>query len=201
MLVVGLTGGLATGKSMVAAMFAALGARVISSDAIVRQALRRKGLCYAPLLRTFGTGIKGKDGIDRKKLATLVFADAKKLKRLEAIIHPVVRTVIRQKLAAYKKRTSRAVVVIEVPLLFEAGFDRDMDTTIVVVAPRKQQIQRARARLKLTRTQALRRIKAQLPLRDKIRRADMIIDNASTQQQTKKQVNAIWQKLTQRRKK
>lgn len=201
MLVVGLTGQLATGKSTVASMFARLGAKIISSDSIVHQALRRNGPCYTLLVRTFGDEIKARAGIDRKKLAALVFADTKKLKRLEGIIHPVVRTAIRQKLAEYKKRAPAAIIIIEVPLLFEVGFDRCTDTTIVVVASQSQQIERAQRRLKLTRTQVRQRIQAQMPLRDKIRRADIIIDNTTTQQQTQKQVSAIWQKLIQRRRK
>ena len=86
-------------------------------------------------------------------------------------------------------------------MLFEAGFDRCVDTTIVVTARRDAQINRSHKSLKLTRTEALRRIHAQMPLRDKIRRADIIIDNSKTKQQTHKQVKAIWQKLTQRAKK
>ncbi len=200
MLVIGLTGQLATGKSTVARMFARLGAKIISSDSIVHQALRRNGPCYTPLTRTFGDKIKARAGIDRKKLAALVFNDTKKLKRLEGIIHPVVRAAIRQKLVEYKKRAAQAII-IEVPLLFEAGFDRYTDTTIVVVATQGQQIERAQRRLGLTRAQARQRIQAQMPLRDKIRRADIIIDNTTTQQQTQRQVGAIWQRLIQRRKK
>ena len=198
MLVVGLTGGLATGKSTAAAMFARLGARVIDTDGIVHKEMRRGGRCYAPIIRAFGARVAGDNGIDREKLAGIVFNDRRKLKRLEGIVHPKVRLGISEEL---KKCRGKGIAVIEVPLLFEAGFDRCVDTTIVVTSRRDAQINRSHKSLKLTRTEALRRIKAQMPLRDKIRRADIIIDNSKTKTQTHKQVKAIWQKLTQRAKK
>lgn len=198
MLVVGLTGGFATGKSTVAAMFARLGAKVIDTDKIVHKEMRHGGRCHAPIIRAFGRQVAGKDGIDRKKLGEIVFADKRKLKRLERIVHPKVLSGINEELKKYR---GREIAVIEVPLLFEAGFDRYVDTTIVVTASRRSQVERSRRSLKLTRTEALRRINAQMPLRDKIRRADIIIDNRTTKTQTHKQVKAIWQKLTQRAKK
>ena len=201
MLVVGITGGLSTGKSTVAAMLARLGAKVINADKIVHEQLRRTGGCYAPILRAFGGKIADKNGIDRKKLAALVFNDRRKLKRLETIVHPKVLAEITKRVKGYKKEASRGIVVIEVPLLFESGFDRYVDTTIAVTTRRNTQISRSRKSLNITRTEALRRIHAQMPLRDKIRRADIIIDNSTTKTQTHKQVKAIWQKLTQRAKK
>ena len=179
-------------------MFARLGARVIDADGIVHKEMRRGGRCYAPVIRTFGKQVAGGSGIDRKKLAAVVFSDRRKLKLLERIVHPKVRLGIQEELKKYR---GGEIAVIEVPLLFEAGFNRYVDTTIVVTASRRSQIERSRRSLKITRTEALRRIKAQMPLRDKIRRADIIIDNSTTKQQTHKQVKAIWQKLTQRAKK
>ena len=179
-------------------MFARLGTKVIDTDKIVHREMRRGGRCYAPIVRGFGKQVVGKNGIDRKKLATIVFNDRRELKRLERIVHPKVGLGIKEEL---KKYGNSGIAVIEVPLLFEAGFDRYVDTTIVVTARRSAQISRAAKSLKLTRTEALRRINAQMPLRDKIRRADIIIDNSKTKTQTHKQVKAIWQKLTQRAKK
>ena len=198
MLVVGLTGGLASGKSTVAKMFARLGAKVIDTDRIVHKEMRRTGRCYAPIIRAFGKQVVAKSNIDRRKLAAVVFSDKRKLKRLERIVHPKVRLGINEELKKYR---GNVIAIIEVPLLFEAGFDRYVDTTIVVMARRNTQIDRSARSLKLTRTEALRRINTQMPLRDKIRRADIIIDNSKTKTQTHKQVKAIWQKLTQRVKK
>ena len=201
MLVVGLTGSLATGKSTVAGMFAALGAKVIDSDKIVHGLLNRGGDCYKPLVKTFGPRVIGKNGIDRNKLAGIVFHDKRQLKRLERIIHPKVRAAIQKEMASCEKKGFHGIVIIEVPLLFESGFNRWMDTSVVVASGRARQLKRAVGRLKLTRTQALRRIGAQMPLRDKIRLADIIIDNNGTRKETQKQVKTIWQKLTQRAKK
>ncbi|MBI5150601.1 MAG: dephospho-CoA kinase [Candidatus Omnitrophica bacterium] len=201
MLVVGLTGSLATGKSTVTAMFAALGAKVIDSDRVAHGLLKESGGCYKQVVKTFGPRVIGPNGIDRNKLAGIVFHDRRQLKRLEKIIHPKVRAAIKTKLAAFKKSGFHGIVVIEVPLLFESGFNQWMDTSIVVASGRARQLERAVGRLKLTRTQALRRIDAQLPLRDKIRLADIIIDNNGTRKETGKQVKIIWQKLTRRAKK
>lgn len=184
-----------------AAMFAEYGARTINSDRIVHDLLRRRGDCYKPLVATFGPQIIGKNGIDRKKLAGIMFHDQRQLKQAQRIIHPKVRAVIKKTLAAYKKIGVHGIVVIEVPLLFESGFNRWMDTTVVVTSSRSRQVQRAVKQLKYTRTQALRRIAAQMPLRDKIRLADIIINNNGTKKETKKQVKSIWQKLTQKTKK
>ncbi|MBI5416277.1 MAG: dephospho-CoA kinase, partial [Candidatus Omnitrophica bacterium] len=162
MLVVGLTGSLATGKSTVAAMFAALGAKVVDSDRTVHGLLKQGGGCYQPLIKAFGPQVIGKSGIDRNKLAGIVFHDRRRLKRLEKIIHPKVRAAVQTRLAALKKSGFHGIVVIEVPLLFEAGFNRWMDTSIVVTSGRARQLERAVGRLKLTRTQALRRISAQM---------------------------------------
>ena len=155
MLVVGLTGGLATGKSTAAAMFARLGARVIDTDGIVHKEMRRGGRCYAPVIRAFGARVAGDSGIDREKLAGIVFNARRKLKRLEGIVHPKVRLGINAELKKYK-----GIAVIEVPLLFEAGFDRYVDTTIVVTSRRDAQINRSHKSLKLKSTEALRRITA-----------------------------------------
>ena len=130
-------------------MFARLGAKVISADGIVHAQLRRKGACYTPIIRAFGTRVAGKHGIDRKKLAAIVFSDKRKLKRLEQIVHPKVRSGINRELKKYR---DGAIAIVEIPLLFEAGFDRYVDTTIVVTARRNTQIIRSARSLKLTRT-------------------------------------------------
>lgn len=201
MFVVGLTGGLGTGKSTVAAMFQRLGAEVINADTIVHELLGKKGGCYSAVIRAFGKEVAGKDGIDRRKLASLVFNNKQKLKKLEAIVHPKVLIEIKRRLNIYREKAFRGIVIVEVPLLFEAGFDRYVDTAVVVAAKQQKQLERSQKHLKLTRTEALRRIKAQMPLRDKIRLADIIIDNSGTKTQTLKQVKRICQKLTQRVKK
>ena len=143
----------------------------------------------------FGKDIIASGRIDRKKLASRVFADARQRRRLEQIIHPKVRKIIVKKLREGKRDKSRRVIVIDVPLLFEAKLNRCVDHTIVVTAGTPEQIARAARNLGITKAEAKRRIKAQMPLRQKIRLADIIIDNHGTFNQTQKQVKQIWERL------
>lgn len=199
MLIVGITGSLGTGKSTVASMFARLGAEVIDTDRIVHEQLKKGGACYRPVVRAFGRSLVGPQGVDRAKLAGVVFQDPDLLKKLVGIVHPRVYIQMKKEVAALKERAK--VVVVEVPLLFESGFDAYVDVAVVVTARRKDQLARATGRLKITRAEALRRIRAQMPLQDKIRWADIIIDNSKTKTQTREQVKRIWQRWLQKRKK
>lgn len=200
MLAIGLTGGLASGKSTVASMFARLGAKVMDADRIAYEMTKPGGRCFKPIVKKFGKGILSKKRIDRRKLAAIVFADKNKLKQLERIVHPVVQNEIREKIQQEKRRGEHKLMVIEVPLLFESGINRDVDLTIVVKSKTSQQIQRAVNHIKITRQEARRRIQNQMPLTDKIRLADIIIDNSHSKQTTQKQVQRIWQKLLIRKK-
>lgn len=199
MLIVGITGSLGTGKSTVASMFARLGAKVIDADRITHGLLRKNGACYHSVLRAFGGCVAGPRGIDRAKLAGLVFNNPARLKKLDGIIHPRVYIQMKKEVAAFQKNAK--VVIVDVPLLFESGFDAYVDVAIVVTARRKDQIARAMGRLGITRADVLCRIRAQMPLKDKIRRADIIIDNSETKTQTRKQVERIWQRLLQKKEK
>ncbi len=200
MLTVGITGGLGTGKSTVASMFKKLGAKVIDADRIAYDVAQPQGTCFKPVVKKFGTKILSDGKIDRKKLAAIVFSDRKKLKQLERIIHPVVRKKIQQEVKLEERRGEYKVIVIEVPLLFESGINRDVDFTVVVKSKLSQQIARAVKHIPMTTEEARRRIKNQMPLKDKIRLADIIIDNSENKQKTKKQVGRLWQKLLIKRK-
>ncbi|HQP10475.1 MAG TPA: dephospho-CoA kinase [Candidatus Omnitrophota bacterium] len=195
MTVIGLTGSLGTGKSTVARMFKALGAHVLDADQIARQLMRPGAPCFMRIVKMFGKDIIASGRIDRKKLASRVFADARQRRRLEQIIHPKVRKIIVKKIREGKRDKSRRVIVIDVPLLFEAKLNRCVDHTIVVTAGRAEQIARAARNLGITKAEAKRRIKAQMPLRQKIRLADITIDNHGTFNQTQKQVKQIWERL------
>ena len=199
MLIIGLTGSLATGKSTVASLFRDRGAKVIDADRIAHQLMKRNGNCYKAIVQKFGKGILTKGSIDRKKLAAVVFADSRKRKTLERIIHPAVTKEIRKSIELFKKRSSKGIVVLDVPLLFESGLDQYVDVIIVVKARRIDQITRAVNHLKITKKEAQRRIAAQMPLNEKIRRADIIIDNNQSKRKTKNEVDEIW--LRARRKK
>ncbi|MCK5014638.1 MAG: dephospho-CoA kinase [Candidatus Omnitrophica bacterium] len=193
--VIGLTGSLGSGKSTVAGMFADLGAKVLDADAIAHQLMRPGSVCFGRIVKAFGKDVLTAGKIDRKRIAKQVFHNSRQLRKLEKIVHPEVRGSLLAKIKAYKSRKPKTVIVLDVPLLFEAKLDRDVDISIVVKASRTNRISRATKLLRITKSEAQRRIKAQMPLRKKIRLADMIIDNDGTLKQTIKQVKQIWEKL------
>jgi len=200
MLVIGLTGSLGSGKSTVASLLAQQGAKVFNADRIVHQEMRHGGQCHQSVVKIFSRSILTGGQIDRKKLAHIVFKDRKKLRQLEKIMHPVVKKKMMEVISIYKKKLKSVVIVFDVPLLFESGLDSIVDQTIVVKANLKQQIQRTTMKLKITKAEALRRIRAQWPLKRKIRLADLIIDNSGALNQTKRQVKKSWEIILQRKK-
>lgn len=195
MYIIGLTGGLKTGKTTVAQMFRLLGARVIDADKIVHESLSVRGACVKSIKAKFGEGVLTRGGsVNRKALAEIVFQDKRKLEDLEKIIHPHVRRVIRERLSEFKKSHPQDVVVLDVPLLFESGLDRLADLTITVKASQSLQIERAMRDLGISRTQALKRIRQQMPMTEKVKRSDVVIDNRSSKSETQKKVKQIWLK-------
>ncbi len=191
MLKVGLTGGIATGKSTVARMFQEHGIPVVNSDLVAREVVEPGTEGHKLVVEAFGKEILNPDGsINRKRLGELVFSDPQKRKRLEEILHPLITRRMGQKLEALEK-AGVPLVVVEVPLLFEKGLQRSMDFTVVVRAPEKVQIKRLMQREGLSKQQALKRIKSQMPLEDKVKMADFVIDNSGDLEATKKQVSHV----------
>ena len=195
MMTVGLTGGFASGKTTVAKMLKAKGARVLSADEIVHAFLRYQTACARKIVRVFGKGILVGGRIDRRRLGNIVFNDPVQRRTLERIIHPEVVREIRRQLVLSKKLNPKKVFVVEVPLLFEAGLEKNFDCTITVIATRYQQIQRALQTRSLKRQEILHRIQAQLPLSVKRQMADILIDNRGSLSYTRRQVSAIWRTL------
>jgi dephospho-CoA kinase len=198
MLIVGLTGGFCTGKSTVAEMFKNLGARIIDLDDLSHKAIRPKSSSYRKILRHFGRAILHPDGkIDRKKLAGIAFEDTDRLRLLCEIVHPEVIKGMKRQIRFFKKKEKGhlACVVVEAPLLFEAGLDKMMNKTVVVKIPRAVQFKRARASRGLKTREISKRIKAQMPLRTKIRLADFVIDNSGSTTHTEEQVKKIWREI------
>ena len=181
-------------------MFAKLGAKVLDADKIAHEVLNKREVARK-IGKKFGKEILLKQKVEPKKLAAVVFDDSKKLKQLENIIHPQVEREFRKKLIYYRKNYPHGFVVLDVPLLFEAGWDRYADVAIVVKVRQDLQVKRAVFRLGISKNEALQRIHSQMPLKDKIRLADMIIDSSNNLKITRKQVKRIWQKLQQRKRK
>jgi dephospho-CoA kinase len=197
MILVGLTGGVATGKSTVAAIFKQCGAVVIDADRLARDVVTPGKPAWRDIVRTFGEGILNPDRtINRPALGELVFGHPAKLRRLEQIIHPRVAREQRRLTRAAAKQNPRAVVIYDVPLLFEAGIDTRVDRIIVVTADRDTQIARLKSRNGLPRVEALRRIKSQLPLRIKTRQADYVLDGTTPLMQLGKLVRALYKSLS-----
>lgn len=187
----GLTGGFGTGKSTVAGMFAARGARIVDADRLARRVLRRGSDGYRKALREFGRGILDRAGrIRRRTLAAAVFGKPRKLARLNRIVHP---PVIRAMVGAMERSRRPAVGVV--PLLYEAGTERLFDRVAVVVAGPETVIRRTATRRRMTPEEIARRQAAQLPLGEKARRADYVVDNNGSLANTERQVERIWRDL------
>ena len=197
MLIVGLTGSFGTGKSTVAAMFAKRGATVIDADAITRRLLASDKKCIKRVAKVFLGVILDSGGIDRKKLSNIVFQNPRELKKLTNILYPEAFKEVKRQISLSRYAP---LIILDVPLLFEAGWEQLADTTIVVHAGRRPQIQRLQKRLAVSRNEIFKRLKLQMPLKEKCLLADMIIDNNGSFNDTRKQVDAIIDRLVKRKK-
>ena len=198
MIVVGLTGGIATGKSTVAQMFKRCGAVVIDADQLARNVVRPGKPAWRDIVKVFGKDVLGPNrSINRNALGAIVFHNRPKLKRLERIVHPRVAREQQRLLRRITARSPDAVVVYEVPLLFESGAHKRVDKIVVVTADRETQIARLKRRNGLTRAEAMRRIKNQMPLARKVRRADVVLDGTDEKAVVRKNVRRVLQHLRQ----
>jgi dephospho-CoA kinase len=194
-LIVGLTGGIASGKSTVGERFAELGAYRIDTDVLARRAVEPGEAALTELIRFFGEGITDSEGrLDRQKLAAVVFADLEKRQMLNKITHPAVRSLLHAELA-HARKIGACIALVEVPLLYEAGFESEVDCVIVVTADEKVQLARLMARNNYTEAEAWQRIHAQMPLAEKAARADYVIDNNGGSDATLAQVKKLWEAL------
>lgn len=192
MYAIGLTGGIATGKSTVAALLRALSAPVIDADAVSR-ALTAPGGAALPMIRArFGNQVFAGDALDRGALGTRIFADEAARRDLNAIMHPLVFADMRAQIGQLAERGER-VAVLEIPLLFESGFDSEVDEIWLAVLPRDEQLRRLMVRDRLTEAEGLARIASQWPTERKERRAQVRIDTAAPPEQVAEQVRAAWQ--------
>lgn len=197
MLMVGLTGGIVSGKSTVSEMFRQLGAQVIDADQIAHTIVSPGEKAWHSIVEYFGKEILIKNQqINRKKLAKIVFADKKKLEMLNSITHPEIMAVINQRICQLKSNYNQDLIcIIDAPLLFEANLADRMDKIIVVFISQEEQTKRLLLRDNFTKEEALRRIQSQIPLTSKLSWADYVIDNSFSREQTKKQVEQVWEKL------
>lgn len=194
-LLVGLTGGIATGKSTVSEIFGDLGCVVIDADVLARAVVEPGAPAHAAIVAEFGPGVLQPDGtLDRKKLGAIVFAEPGKRKRLEALTHPRIRERFAQRLAELVERDFAGIVIFDAPVMIESGNYKTMDRLVVVVTDAATQ--RARA---LDRDgdpeEVERRIASQLPLSEKARLADYVIDNSGAREATLAEVRRVHRAL------
>lgn len=195
-LLVGLTGGIATGKSTVAALFRRLGAVVIDADVLAREVVEPGEPALAAIADEFGPRVLTADGrLDRKALGTIVFADADKRRRLEALTHPPIRERFHRQLEALAARGFRGLVLFDAPVMIESGNYKNMDCLVVVIADEASQLARLQARDGLERAEAVRRVGSQMPLAEKATLADYVIDNSGDTADTEAQVRRVHQAL------
>jgi dephospho-CoA kinase len=196
MLRVGLTGGLASGKSFVGDALAALGCLLVKADEIGHLVLEPAGEAYHAVIEEFGRDILDASGsIDRRVLGARVFGQPERLARLNALVHPPVRARIENMVAEFGRRDPDGIAIIEAAILIETGTYRGYDRLILVVCREEQQIQRAMARDHLTREEVVDRLSRQMPLAEKVKYADYVIDTSGTKESTLQQTREVYASL------
>jgi dephospho-CoA kinase len=199
MKVIGLTGGIASGVSLVASMFRDLGAVVIEADQVSREVARPGTEVVAKITEAFGRDVVATDGtLDRRRLGEIIFRDPEARARLNAITHPAIRRRIWEHLATIRREQADAVVIVDIPLLLDTSGPEtfDLDGVIVVSATPDQQVARTMRRDGLPQEEAQRRVDAQRPVALKVADADWVIDNTGSIEETRRQVRALWTELS-----
>jgi dephospho-CoA kinase len=198
-LLVGLTGGIASGKSVVAARFGEHGAVVVDADQIAREVVARGTPALARIAEEFGSGVLASDGsLDRGALGAIVFADPRKLAMLNSITHPAVRELSQRRFAEAAESDPDAIVVYDVPLLTDARGKDEFDLVVVVSAPEEVRIERMVSLRGMSPEEAGRRIRAQVPEQQRLALADFVIDSGGTLGETLNRADEVWRELHQR---
>lgn len=186
---IGLTGGIGCGKSVVGAMLRDLGAEYLDADRVVHGLLAAGSPLVERVVERFGSEVRAADGgIDRRRLASIVFNDPTALRDLEGLLHPAVRAAVRERLA----RTSAAVIVVDAIKLIEGGLHREMDSVWVVTCPPETQLQRLTDQRGMPLDDARARLTNQPPQQDRLPHADVVIDNGGSLEATLEQVRRAW---------
>jgi dephospho-CoA kinase len=199
MLKVGLTGGIAVGKSTVVSVLAGLGAVCFDADAIARSVVEPGTPGLAAVVAEFGPGVLAADGsLDRAALGRVVFGDPARRARLEAILHPPIIAEQDRLVAEALARDPGAIVVVDAALMIESGSYKRFDALVVVHCDPDVQLERLMRRGGLTREEALARVAAQMPQEEKLRYADYAIDTSGTLEDTRRRTEAVWAELERR---
>lgn len=190
---IGLTGGIASGKSSVSELLVSLGAILIDADQIAREVMLPGHPVLAAVAKQFGQGVLLEDGtLNRKKLGELVFNHPEQLQALNDITHPAIRQEMKDRKLKYEEQFPDRLIVSDIPLLYESGLENGYEQIMLVYVPREVQIERLMKRDGMDKSQAIRRLEAQMDIEEKKQRADIIIDNSGDFEETKKQILAFW---------
>jgi dephospho-CoA kinase len=196
MLIVGLTGGVASGKSVVSQILKEEGAYLVDADQIARELVQPRTPTWKELIKAFGKEILQKDGsIDRKKLAAKIFSDPEQRGQLNRILHPRIKKEMGRRLKAIGQKDPEAIVVIDAPLLIETGDHREMDEVIVVLSTEEQQIERLKERHGVNREEARRIIASQIATEERLKVADLVIRNEGSLEETVRRAREVFQEL------
>ncbi len=198
---IGLTGGIGSGKSLVAGMLRELGAAVVDADRVAREVMAPGGPAYADVVREFGPEVVGPDGsLDRRALAARIFGDAGARHRLNQLTHPHIRRRMAEEADRLAATPGVEVIVFDIPLLLETtdGRELGLDGIVVVYADEATRVRRLMARDGLSESDARQRVAAQMPLEDKVARADWVVDNRGTPEETRAAVDRLWAELRAR---
>ena len=195
-LLVGLTGGIATGKSTVSNMLRGLGAEIIDADQLARQVVEPGQPAWREIVEKFGRDVVNSDGtLDRKKLGAIVFANPEQRKRLEAITHPAIRARVKARVDELAARGFAGIVFYDAAILIEALGHQDMDRIVVVMTDEPTQVARLRGRDGADEAEGRRKIASQMPLAEKAKLADYVIDNSGDREATAEQVRRVFATL------
>ncbi len=196
MLHAGLTGNIGSGKSTVASIFAELGAHVIDADVVSHTLLEPGTEVYQKVVEAFDAGIRRPDGtIDRKKLGEIVFSSDEKRQILNGIVHPAVRTVVLGRIVELEQSARAGIVVVDAALMVETGFYKLFDKVVVAACSEAVQIARTMSRDGFTAEEARARAAAQMPMGEKVKVADYVIDTSGTLRHTREQAEAVYRDL------
>ena len=196
MQVIGLTGGIATGKSTVSAILENAGALIIDADRIAREAVKKGQPAYREIVEHFGETVLLPDGeINRSVLGDIIFNAPGKKQLLNKIVHPYVRKETHRQLQQIGRTEPNAIVILDIPLLIEAEMDKDLSEVIVVFVPEHIQIERLMQRDGISEADALARVRSQMPIEEKKDKATIIVDNSGSKENTRKQTLKIFHRL------
>lgn len=191
-MLIGLTGGIASGKSTASGFLRELGVEVIDADRLARLVVAPGGPALEEIREAFGPSVLLPDGsLDRPALAARVFGDEAALSRLNRIVHPRVEEEAVREIARIRSRKPGAVIVYDVPLLYEGGMAERFDRVVVIYVPRQVQVRRLRERDRLTEEQALARLASQMDIEEKARRADFVVDNRGSREELRRNIE-LW---------